>query len=167
MFIGDEYAVIRAATGTLPTALAGELLLAVPGAMVRLRRSHERAESGAAAGSGQIITRLRALPQDALDAVMEPDPRLIRIISRAELDTEIAAVSAEATVKGIPITPLAAEYAAAAWRFGATIWVGYDQNIPRWEIEGPGLAGVGWRRLSDLADVPGMRLSLLPNEGVD
>ena len=64
------------------------------------------------------------------------------------------AVNAESLDKGIPLTPVCAEYAAAARMFHATIWLGHHRNMPRWAIEGRELAGVRWQRLSDIVDTP-------------
>ena len=151
MIIGDEYTIIRAVAGTLPDLIRGESLLAVPAAIKRLQRSHDRARSGAARGHGQIVTRLRALPEDALDAIFDPDPRVFRVVTLEEIALAIEDAWREAAAKGIPLTSFGAEYAGAAKRFDAAIWVGYDQNIPRWAAEGQGLVGVHWRRVSELA----------------
>lgn len=142
MFVGDEYAVLRAVAGTLPSPLRGQLLLTVPRAMRRLLRSHERTVQGTAGTGGQISRRLLAMTPLALEAVFDSRPLVFRVVSEEELTHSIVAVTDEAGGKGIPLTPLGAELAAAARVFDATIWLGHDRNLPRWAIEGPGLSGV-------------------------
>jgi len=154
MFVGDEYAVLRAVAGSLPSPLRGQLLLTVPRAMRRLRRSHERIVHGAAGAGGQISRRLRAMTPLALEAVFDPRPPVFRVVSEEELTPAIAVVAEEAASKGIPLTPLGAELAAAARVFDVTIWLGHDSNLPRWAIAGPSLNGVRWRRVSELVATP-------------
>ena len=68
MFIGDEYALVSAVVGALPSPLRNQLLLVVPGAMERIRRSPERVAAGAALGKGQLFRRLEALGPEATDS---------------------------------------------------------------------------------------------------
>ena len=154
MFVGDEHALMRAVGGTLPSPLEGELLLTVPRSMTRLFRSLERIRQGESRTTGQIRSRLRALTPLALEAILDPEPHIYRILTEEELGPSLIAVTGEAARKGIPLTPLSAELAAAAQAFDATIWLGHDRNLPRWAIEGPGLGGVRWRCLSDLTGIP-------------
>ena len=150
MFVGDEHALMRAVSGTLPPLLDGELLLTVPRSMARILRSLERIRQGEPPTSGQVSNRLRGLTPRALEAILNPEPHTYRVVTEAELGPSLIAITGEAATKGIALTPLGAELAAVARAFDTTIWLGHDRNLPRWAIEGPGLNGVRWRRLSDL-----------------
>ena len=150
MFVGDEHALMRAVSGTLPPLLEGELLLTVPRSMERILRGLERIRQGESATGGQISSRLRALTPQALEAILDPEPHVYRVVTEEELRPSLIAVTDEAASKGVPLTPLGAELAAAARAFDTTIWLGHDRNLPRWAIEGLELGGVRWRRLSDI-----------------
>ena len=154
MFTGDEHALMRAVSGTLPSLLKGELLITVPRSMTRILRSLDRIRQGESTTGGQISSRLRALTPRALEAVLDPEPCVYRVVTEDELRPSLIAVKNEAATKGIPLTPLGSELTAAAQAFDATIWLGHDRNQPRWATQGPGLDGVRWRRLSDLTATP-------------
>ena len=85
MLVGDEHAVIRAVSGTLPTQLEHEELLTVPRAMARILRSYERLLQGAADPGGQISSRLRVLTPLALEAILDPEPDMFRVLTDEEL----------------------------------------------------------------------------------
>jgi len=151
VFVGDEHAVIRAAGGTLPGLLEHEPLLTVPRAMARILRTYERLRHGVASPGGQISSRLSVLTPLALKAILDPEPDVFRVLTDEELRPSTEAVTAEAADKGIPLTPIAAELAAAAREFDSEIWLGHDRNLPRWALHSDtSLSGVRWRRLSDL-----------------
>ena len=151
-FVGDEHALIRSVSGTLPTPLEDHFLLTVPRAMERIHRAHARLRHGTQGLAGQISSRLRLLTPRALEVILDPEPDAYRLLTEEELRPEVAVVRAEATGKGIPLTSIGAELAAAARIFDAPIWLGHDRNLPRWALDGPGLLGVDWHRLSDLVD---------------
>ena len=152
MFVGDEHALMRAVSGTLPALLDGELLLTVPRSMTRILRSLERIRQGSSGTGGQISSRLGTLTPLALEAILDPEPHVYRVVAEEELRPSLLTITDEAARKGIPLTPLSAELAAAARTFDTTIWLGHDRNLPRWALDGPGLAGIRWRRLSELPE---------------
>ena len=132
MFLGDEYAAYFAVVDALPTPLRNQLLLIVPGAMERIRRSPERAAAGAALGKGQIFRRLEALGPEATESLMNPDPALMRVLEYKELPGGMIETEEEAVARGIALPPMSAQYIAAARHFQVPIWVGYDPSVPRW-----------------------------------
>ena len=163
VFVGDEHTLIRSVSGTLPTPLEGHLLLTVPRVMERIHRAHARLRRATLDPGGQISSRLRLLTPQALEAILAPEPDAFRLLTEEELRRDIAAVRAEATGKGIPLTPIGAELVAAARMFDAAIWLGHDRNLPRWALDGPGLRGVDWRCLSDLVEPERPRRRSVPD----
>lgn len=157
MFIGDEYAVVSAVVDALPTPLRNRLLLIVPGAMERIRRSPERAAAGAALGKGQLFRRLEALGSGAIESIMDPDPALVRVLEYKELAAGMIAAKKEAADRGISLPPMSPQYIAAARLFQVPIWVGYDANVPRWALTGVEFSGVQWHRMSELDEGFGPR----------
>ena len=150
MIIGDEYVLIRAVGGTLPEELEGQPLLVIPVALRRLRRTYERESAGLPQRGGQITRVLDDLPQDALDAIFDPEPHHFRELSLDELRPTIATIEGEAAAAGFPLPPVSALYAAAARQHDAPIWLGHDGNLPRWVKRGYELAGVRWHLVSEL-----------------
>ena len=150
MIIGDEYALILAAAGALPSEIRHEPLMTVPAAVVRLKRSPERARHGAALGHGRIARLLSALPSDAASAILDPETGLYGVATEVQIGRYMVAARQEAAALGIPLGEYAAQFAGAAKRFEADIWVGYNRNIPRWAQGGIVLEGVRWRRIRDL-----------------
>ena len=157
MFIGDEYAVVSAVVDALPTPLRNQLLLVVPGAMERIRRSPERAAAGAALGKGQLFRRLEALGPEATDSITNPDPALVRVLEYKELAAGMIEAKEEAVARGISLPPMSPQYIAAARLFQVPIWVGYDANVPRWALTGVEFSGVQWRRMTELDEGFGQR----------
>ena len=154
MIIGDEYATILAAAGALPPQLRDEPLMTVPAAVTRLNRSAERARRGAALGHGRIARQLASLPPDALEAIRNPEVGLCGVATQAQIGRSMTIARQEAGILGVALGEYAAQFAGAAKRFAADIWVGYDRNIPRWAQEGVVLEGVRWRRIRDLYQPP-------------
>lgn len=150
MIIGDEYAIILAAAGALPLPIRDEALMTVPAAVIRLQRSPERVRRGAALGHGRIARLLSSLPPDAAEAVVNPQAGLYGVATEAQIKRSMESVRREAVMLGIPLGEYAAQFAGAAKRFEADIWVGYERNIPRWAQKGIVLEGVRWHRISDL-----------------
>ena len=159
MIIGDEYAVILAAAGALPDQIKNEPLITVPAAVARLMRSPERARRGAALGHGRIARQLSSLPSDALEAIYNPEAGLYGVATPTQIERSMAVAQQEADALGVTLGEYAAQFAGAAKRFAADIWVGYDRNIPRWAQEGVVLEGVRWRRIRDLYRLPSTRWS--------
>ena len=93
MFVGDEHALMRAVSGTLPALLDGELLLAVPRSMTRILRSLERIRQGASETSGQISSRLGALTPLALEALLDPEPHVYRVVTEEELRPSLISIT--------------------------------------------------------------------------
>lgn len=154
MIIGDEYAIILAAAGALPAEIKQEPLITVPAAVIRLKRSPERVLKGAALGHGRIARLLSSLPSDALDAIMHPESGLYGVTAEAQIGHSMHIARQEAAMLGIPLGEYAAQFAGAAKRFNAEIWVGYDRNIPIWAREGAVLKGVKWCRIRYLDPNP-------------
>ncbi len=148
MFVGDEYALIRAVVGTLPDRFVNQKLVIPPAAITRLRRSIARSQASQAPIPGSIAARLRQLSEQAIGSILNPDPDFCTALRPADIAAPKEIVIGEARRSSIPITPYAAEMTAAA-RLSSqdTIWVGYEQNIPRGAQNEVGLLGIRWRLL--------------------
>ena len=148
MFIGDEYALIRAVVGALPDRFVGRQLVIPPAAMTRLRRSIARSRLRQIHYPGSIAGRLRDLSEQAVQSILDPDSDSCTVLQSVDIAVCTKAVVEEARRSRIPITPYAAEMIASARLHDQdTIWVGYEQNIPRRARNEVELLGIRWRLL--------------------